>query len=61
MKKFALLVVLFAAVAASAFGDEITFSFILGQSHSVEEADALHHRKRKVASPTGTATSDPTG
>ena len=35
MKKFALLVVLFAAVAASAFGDEITFSFILGQSYSV--------------------------
>ena len=35
--------------------------FEIGQSHSVEEADALHHRKRKVASPTGTATSDPTG
>jgi low affinity Fe/Cu permease len=27
--------------------------FELGQSHSVEEADALHHRKRKASHPPG--------
>jgi len=40
MKTFALLVPLLASLAATAFGDDITFSFILGQSPSSLSASA---------------------